>query len=74
MFHISFVSLLLYYCMYPTGKIPHTKKCMPAKLLAGGPLSEISYIPLLSVMTLHFHRVYKIKSLEANLILDETAP
>ena len=27
------------------------------KATAGGPLLEISYIPLLSVMTLHYHRV-----------------
>ena len=32
-----------------------------------GPLLEISYIPLLSVMTLHYHRLYQISSLEANL-------
>ena len=33
-----------------------------------GPLLEISYTPLLSVMsTLHYHRLYQISSLEANL-------
>ena len=33
-----------------------------------GPLLEISYIPLLSVMTtLHHHRLYEISRLEANL-------
>ena len=37
------------------------------KAAAGGPLLEISYVPLLSVMTLHYHREYKISSLEANL-------
>ena len=30
------------------------------------PLLEISYIPLLSVMTLHYHSLYQISSLEAN--------
>ena len=38
---------------------------------AGGPLLEISYIPLLSVMTLHYHRLYQISSLEANLCLED---
>ena len=37
------------------------------KAAAGGPLLEISYIPLLSVITLDYNRVYKISSLEANL-------
>ena len=32
-----------------------------------GPLLEISYIPLLYVMTLHYHRIYQVSSLEANL-------
>ena len=32
-----------------------------------GPVFEISYITLLSVMTLHYHRLYEISSLEANL-------
>ena len=37
-----------------------------------GPLLEISYIPLLSVMTtLHYHRLYQISSLEANLSLED---
>ena len=36
------------------------------------PLLEISYIPLLSVMTtLHYHRLYQISSLEANLSLED---
>ena len=35
-------------------------------------LLEISYIPLLSVMsTLHYHRLYQISSLEANLSLED---
>ena len=57
---------------------------MPAKLLLvqnwgkicpsqqQGHLLEISYIPLLSVMsTLHYHRLYQISSLEANLSLED---
>ena len=36
-----------------------------------GPLLEISYIPLLSVMTFHYHRLYQISSLEANIILED---
>ena len=37
-----------------------------------GPPLEISYIPLLSVMTtLHYHRLYLISSLEANLSLED---
>ena len=31
-----------------------------------GPLLEILCIPLLSVMTLHYHRLYQISNLEAN--------
>ena len=64
--------------MYPTCKI--SKKYMRANMLVvqnwgkmallpqptTGPLSEISYIPLLSGMTLHYHRLYQISSLEAN--------
>ena len=59
---------------------------MPAKLLLlqnwgkmahlsqpqQGPFLEISYIPLLSVMsTLHYHKLYQISSLEANLRLED---
>ena len=63
------------------------KICMPAKLLPvknwgkiapicpnrqQGPLLEISYIPLLSVITtLHYHRLCQISSLEANLSLED---
>ena len=37
-----------------------------------GPLLEISYIPLLPVMsTLHYHILYQISSLEANLSLED---
>ena len=64
MFHISFVSLLLY---VPYMQNFTHKKMHAGKAVAGGPLLEIWYIPLLSVMTLHYHRVYKISSLEANL-------
>ena len=35
------------------------------------PLFEIPYIPLLSVMTLHYHRLYQISNLEANLSLED---
>ena len=37
----------------------------------GRPLLEISYIPLLSVMTLHYQKLYQISSLEANLTLED---
>ena len=47
------------------------KKMYACKAAAGGPLLEISYIPLLSIMTLHYHRVYKTSSLEANLSLED---
>ena len=77
--------LSTYYYMKPTCKISK-KKCMLAKLLVvrnwgnmapcsnqqqQGLLLEISYIPLLSIMTLHYHRLYKISSLEANLSLQD---
>ena len=79
MFCISFVYLLIIIYMYPTCKI--SKICMPAKLLVvhkiwlkwpicpnqhQGPLLEILHIPLLSVMTLHYQRLYQISSLEPN--------
>ena len=45
---------------------------MPAcKAAAGGSLLKISYIPLLSVIALHYHRLYQISSLEANLSLQD---
>ena len=45
---------------------------MPAKLLVMDLFWEISYMdPLLSVMTLHYHRLYEISSLEANLSLED---
>ena len=55
-----------YYYIYPTCKKMHA-----CKAVAGGLLLEISYIPLLSVMTLYYHRVYKSSSLEANLSLED---
>ena len=45
--------------------------CKAAATAAGKPLLEISYIPLLSVMTLHYDRVYKVSGLEANLSLED---
>ena len=64
-----------YYYMYPACKISKKKekeKIMHAcKAAAGGPLLEISYIPLSSVMTLRYHGVYQISSLEANLSLKD---
>ena len=42
------------------------KKKHACKAAAGEPL----YIPLLSVMTLHYHRLYQISSLAANLSLE----
>ena len=76
MFCISFVYLLLHVTQMQDFK----KKYLPAKLLLvrnwgkmahcpnqqqQGLLLEISYIPLLSVMTLHYH------SLEATLSLQD---
>ena len=68
MFHILFVSLLLYvpYMQNFTHKKMHACKAAP-----GGSLLKISYIPLLSLMTLHYHGVYKISSLDANLSLED---
>ena len=58
---------------------------MPAKLLVvqnwgkmahflqptGRPLFEFLYISQLSVMTLHYHRLYYISSLEANVCSED---
>ena len=72
-----------YYYVYPTCKISQKaclQSCCWGKLgIKGptcpkqqqGPLLEISYIPLLSVMRLHYHRLYQIKSLEPNLSLED---
>ena len=57
--------------MYPTCKILKKRKLHCCKVAAGGPLLEISYIPLLSVMTLYYHGVYQISSLEDNLSLED---
>ena len=58
------------YYMYPTCQNSKKKKMHACKVAVGGPLLEISYIPLLSEMTLHYHGVYQISSLEANLSLE----
>ena len=66
-----------YYYMYPTCKISKKKKrkkkmhASQHKAAAGGPLLEISHMPLLSVMTLHYHRLYQISGLSANLSLED---
>ena len=52
-------------------KFQNEKKMPGCKAAAGGSLLKISYIPLLSVMTLHHHRLYQISSLEANLSLED---
>ena len=44
------------------------KKMHACKTAAGG---EPRYIPLLSVMTLHYHRLYQISSLAVNLSLED---
>ena len=82
MFYISFVYLLLHLTQMQDLK----KQCLPAKLLLvqnwgkmahclnqqqQGLLLKISYIPLLAVMTLHYHRLYQISSLETNLSLQD---
>ena len=41
------------------------------KAAAGELLLEISYIPLLSVMALYYHKPYQISSLAANLSLED---
>ena len=60
-----FICLLSYY-MYPTRK--KKKKMHACKTAAGG---EPRYIPLLSVMTLHYDRLYQISSLAVNLSLED---
>ena len=70
MFHILFVYLLLY-----TLHAEFLKKCMPEMLVVvqnwskmvylpqqQGPLLEISYILHFSVVTLHYHKLYQIRS------------
>ena len=41
------------------------------KAAAGETLLQISYIPLLSVLTLHYHRLYQISSVTANLSFED---
>ena len=48
------------------GKIAH---CLNQQ--QQGLLLEISYIPLLSVMTIHYNRLYQISGLEGNLSLED---
>ena len=74
MFCISSVCLL--YGPY----MQNLKKCIPAMLLLvqnwgkmahlpqqQGPFLEISYILLFSIITLHYHRLYQISSLEVEV-------
>ena len=78
---LHFIFLLIIIVAY----MQNLKKSMPAKLLLAqnwdkiGPFSqtnnrdllEISYIPLLSIMIHHYHRLYQISSLEVNLSLGD---
>ena len=67
MLHISFVYLVIICTLH--AKFQKKKKKMHAcKTAAGG---EPRYIPLLSVMTLHYHRLYQISSLAVNLSLED---
>ena len=75
MFCISFVYLLIIICTL-NAKFKKVHACeavggagQNAHLLqlTTGTSFEISYIPILSVMTPHYHRLYQISSLEANL-------
>ena len=66
MFQISFVYLVIIICTLHA-KFQKKKKKNACKAAAGEPL----YIPLLSVMTLHYHRLYQISSLAANLSLED---
>ena len=64
----NFICLLIVIC---TLHSKFQKKMLAWKAAAGGPLLEISYIPLLSVMTIHYDGVYQISSLSANLSLED---
>ena len=77
MFRISFFYLIIIICNLHA-KFQKMHACEAAGVAEGkmahlpqptqpGPLFEISYIPLLSVMTLHYHRLHQISSYEANL-------
>ena len=52
-------------------KNKNKKKMYACEAAARGPLLEISYVPLLPVMTPHYRRLYKVSSLEANLSLKD---
>ena len=67
MFQISFVYLVIIICTLHA-KFEKKKKRKHACKAAAG---ELLYIPLLSVMTLHYHRLYQISSLAANLSLED---
>ena len=74
MFCISFVYLLIICTLHAKFKKVHACEAavgagQNAHLLqlTTGTSFEISYIPILSVMTPHYHRLYQISSLEANL-------
>ena len=73
MFYITFVYLpavIIICTLHP--KFQKKKKKMHARKAAAGELLlEISYIPLLSVMALYYHRLYQISSLAANLSLED---
>ena len=61
-----FICLLIVICVL----LAKLKKKMHAcEATARGLLLEISYIPLLSVIRLHYHRLYQISSFESNFNL-----
>ena len=70
MFHISFVFLPVVIFICTLHAKFQQKKMHACKAAAGEPLLEILYIPLLPVMTPHYHRLYQISSLAANLSLE----
>ena len=76
MFYITFVYLpaVIIICTLHAKfkkKKKKKKKMHARKAAAGELLLEISYIPLLSVMALYYHRPYQISSLAANLSLED---
>ena len=68
MFHISFVYLVIICTLHAKFQKKKQKKMHACKTAAGG---EPRYIPLLSVMTLHYDRLYQISSLAVNLSLED---
>ena len=68
MFHISFVYLVIICTLHAKFRKKKQKKMHACKTAAGG---EPRYIPLLSVMTLHYDRLYQISSLAVNLSLED---